>query len=70
MFKVNHATLFGPGRLCFPADGRLKQANKDLLRGLHDAEQRIAQLEVELGRQSSPFQAWKGDAGRDPGADL
>lgn len=36
---------------------RLKQANKDLLRGLHDAEQRIAQLEVELGRQSSPFQA-------------
>ena len=50
------------------ADRRLKQANKDLLRGLHDAEQRIAQLEVELGRQSSPFQ--EGDAGRDPGADL
>lgn len=24
--------------------GRLKQANKDLLRGLHDAEQRIACL--------------------------
>ena len=36
---------------------RLKQANKDLLRGLHDAEQRIAQLESQLGRQSSPFQA-------------
>eukprot|EP00913_Durusdinium_trenchii_P024551 g23048.t1 len=36
---------------------RLKQANKDLLRGLQQAEQRIAQLESQLGQSSSPFQA-------------